>query len=212
VEQIRRSGATGEARIARVGVDLAKRVMQVHAADGAGRGVCRRTLAREKFVPWCARLPAGCVVAMEMSAGAHHLARRLQALGLQPRHAPPPPPLQPCARRSGRRRIHQLTEGGRRSLLCGRDPKDCAEMADAFAMLTAATPTRWCCLTFEFTRLRKRAKPAVAGRVQRRVSPHGEHSVALPAWCHQAQRTCVTPARQQSLHAHRTEPHARSRR
>ena len=85
MEQITRSGATGEARIARVGVDLAKRVMQVHAADGAGRGVCRRTLAREKFVPWCARLPAGCVVAMEMSAGAHHFARRLQALGLQPR-------------------------------------------------------------------------------------------------------------------------------
>ena len=28
-----------------------------------------------------------------------------------------------------------------------------------------------CSLTFEFTRLRKRAKPAVAGRVQRRVSP-----------------------------------------
>jgi hypothetical protein len=28
-----------------------------------------------------------------------------------------------------------------------------------------------CCLTFEFTRLRKRAKPAVAGRVQRRVRP-----------------------------------------
>jgi hypothetical protein len=27
-------------------------------------------------------------------------------------------------------------------------------------------------LTFEFTRLRKRAKPAVAGRVQRRVRPH----------------------------------------
>jgi len=28
------------------------------------------------------------------------------------------------------------------------------------------------CLTFEFTRVRKRAKPAVAGRVQRRVRPH----------------------------------------
>jgi hypothetical protein len=33
-----------------------------------------------------------------------------------------------------------------------------------------------CGLTFEFTRVRKRAKPAVALRVQRRVSPHG----ALP--------------------------------
>ena len=85
MEQITRSGAAGEARIARVGADLAKRVFHVHAVDGAGRGVCRRWLPREKFLPWCARLPAGCVVAMEMSSGAHHFARRLQALGLQPR-------------------------------------------------------------------------------------------------------------------------------
>ena len=30
------------------------------------------------------------------------------------------------------------------------------------------------CLTFEFTRLRRLAKPAVAGRVQRRVRPHSQ--------------------------------------
>ena len=85
MEQITRSQAGGEARIARVGADLAKRVIQVHAVDGAGALVCRRALPRERFLPWCARLPAGCVVAMEMSSGAHHWARRLQALGLQPR-------------------------------------------------------------------------------------------------------------------------------
>src|SRR5687767_4139440 len=34
----------------------------------------------------------------------------------------------------------------------------------------------FCALTFEFTRLRKRAKPAVAGRVQRRVrQPEARH-------------------------------------
>jgi len=71
--------------IARVGADLAKRVIQVHAVDAAGRVVCRRALAREKFLAWCARLPAGCVVAMEVSSGAHHWARRLLALGLQPK-------------------------------------------------------------------------------------------------------------------------------
>lgn len=85
MEQITRSQPGGEARIARVGVDLAKRVIQVHAVDGAGALVCRRTLTREKFMAWCARLPARCVVAMEMSSGAHHWARRLSALGLQPR-------------------------------------------------------------------------------------------------------------------------------
>jgi transposase len=88
MEQITRADAVGEARggaIVRVGADLAKRVIQVHAVDAAGRAVCRRALARDKFIAWCARLPAGCVVAMEISSGAHHWARRLAELGLVPR-------------------------------------------------------------------------------------------------------------------------------
>lgn len=88
MEQITRAMGGVEARqrqIVRVGADLAKRVIQVHAVDGAGAPVCRRALPREKFLAWCARLPAGCVVAMEISSGAHHWARRLSALGLQPR-------------------------------------------------------------------------------------------------------------------------------
>ncbi len=71
--------------IVRVGVDLAKRVIQVHAVDAAGRVVSARSLAREKFLAWCAQLPPGCVVAMETCAGAHHWARRLLSMGLQPR-------------------------------------------------------------------------------------------------------------------------------
>ena len=85
MEQITRTGATGEQRIGRVGADLAKRVIQVHGVDAAGALVCRRALPRGKFMAWCARLPAGCVVAMEISSGAHHWARRLTALGLEPR-------------------------------------------------------------------------------------------------------------------------------
>jgi len=65
-------------------VDLAKRVIQVHAVDGAGRVVTARALPREKFLPWCAQLPPGCAVAMETCSGAHHWARRLRAMGLQP--------------------------------------------------------------------------------------------------------------------------------
>ena len=71
-------------QIVRVGVDLAKRVIQVHAVDGAGRAVMARALPREKFLPWCAQLPPGCAVAMETCSGAHHWARRLRAMGLQP--------------------------------------------------------------------------------------------------------------------------------
>ena len=79
VEQITR----GE--IVRVGVDLAKRVIQVHAVDGGGRVVSAKALARDRFMAWCAQLPAGCVVAMESCGGAHHWARRLVSMGLQPR-------------------------------------------------------------------------------------------------------------------------------
>lgn len=88
MEQITRADGVGEARagaIVRVGVDLAKRVIQVHAVDGAGRVVCRRALPRDKFIAWCARLPAGCTVAMEISSGAHHWARRLREFGLVPK-------------------------------------------------------------------------------------------------------------------------------
>ena len=69
----------------RVGVDLAKRVIQVHAVDAAGRLLTNRALVRDKFVEWCARLPAGCVIAMEANSSAHHWARKLQPLGLDAR-------------------------------------------------------------------------------------------------------------------------------
>ena len=70
--------------VVRVGVDLAKRVIQVHAVDRAGKVVAARAMPRERFEAWCAALPAGCVVAMEACGGAHHWARRLRLLGLQP--------------------------------------------------------------------------------------------------------------------------------
>jgi len=71
--------------IVRVGVDLAKRVIQVHAVDAAGRRVVSRALKREQFMAWCAQLPAGCLVAMEACSSAHHWARKLRSLGLDAR-------------------------------------------------------------------------------------------------------------------------------
>jgi transposase len=73
------------ALITRVGVDLAKNVIQVHAVDGAGRRVVARAFKREQFVAWCAQLPAGCLVAMEACGGAHHFGRKLRAMGLDAR-------------------------------------------------------------------------------------------------------------------------------
>lgn len=72
-------------KITRVGVDLAKRVLQVHAVDSSGQRVTSRALSRDKFLPWCAQLPPGCMLAMEASSSAHHWARRLRAIGLDAR-------------------------------------------------------------------------------------------------------------------------------
>jgi len=69
--------------ITRVGVDLAKRVIQVHAVRADGKVVFNRSLPREKFVAWCALLPRGCLVAFETCSGAHHWARLLRDMGQQ---------------------------------------------------------------------------------------------------------------------------------
>jgi transposase len=73
------------ALISRVGVDLAKNVIQVHAVDKAGRVLVAKALKRAAFVGWCAQLPKGCVVAMEACSGAHAWGRQLRELGLQPK-------------------------------------------------------------------------------------------------------------------------------
>ena len=60
--------------ITRVGVDLAKTVIQVHAVDAGSKLVTNRQLSRDKFLLWCAQLPPGCLVAMEACGGSHHWA------------------------------------------------------------------------------------------------------------------------------------------
>ena len=73
------------ALIVRVGVDLAKNVIQVHAVDAKGQRVVARAIKRDQFLAWCAQLPAGCLIAMEACSGAHAWGRRLTALGLDAR-------------------------------------------------------------------------------------------------------------------------------
>ncbi len=78
-------GEITRSAIARVGVDLAKNVIQVHAVDATGRRVTARSIKRDQFLAWCAQLPAGCLVAMEACSSAHHWARALRAIGLDAR-------------------------------------------------------------------------------------------------------------------------------
>jgi transposase len=71
--------------ITTVGVDLAKDVITVCAQDSSGRMVDRRDLRPTAFAAWLAQLPAGCVVGMEACGSAHHWARTVRSLGLEPR-------------------------------------------------------------------------------------------------------------------------------
>ncbi|MFM0260035.1 IS110 family RNA-guided transposase [Paraburkholderia sediminicola] len=74
--------------ITRVGVDLAKNVIQIHAVDAAERVVARRAIARNRLLSWFANLKP-CLIAMEACSAAHYWARKLRALGHEVRLIPP---------------------------------------------------------------------------------------------------------------------------
>ena len=70
-----------------VGLDLAKRVFQVHAAGSDGSVILRRKLSRGQVVTFT-ELPK-CTVAMEACATAHYWAREIGKLGHDVRLIPP---------------------------------------------------------------------------------------------------------------------------
>lgn len=76
------------ANVARVGLDLGKTLVRVHAVDERGKRVVGRDIRRDALLEWAAELPPGCLVAMEASCGAHHLANELRAIGLDARLVP----------------------------------------------------------------------------------------------------------------------------
>jgi len=99
-------------KITRVSVDLAKRVLQVHAVSASSQRITSRALSRDKFLPWCAQLQPGSMTATEASSSAHHWARRLRAMGLDARiiaaHLVAPYRLRECSfRATSRARIVQ---------------------------------------------------------------------------------------------------------
>jgi transposase len=75
-------------KISTIGLDLAKRVFQVHGVDAAGQVIVRRKLQRADVVSFFAALPP-CLVGMEACATAHHWARLIGASGHQVRLIPP---------------------------------------------------------------------------------------------------------------------------
>ena len=71
-----------------VGLDLAKRVFQVHAVNAGGEGLVRRQVRRAELLRFFSRLPP-CLVGMDACAGAHYWARELAKLGHEVRLIPP---------------------------------------------------------------------------------------------------------------------------
>ncbi len=74
-------------QITTIGLDLAKHVFQVHAADAAGNVVLRRRLRRGQVHTFFAGLKP-CLVGMEACATAHFWARELRSLGHEVRLMP----------------------------------------------------------------------------------------------------------------------------
>jgi transposase len=62
--------------VTRVGLDLAKRVFQIHTLDAKGEIVVARKLTRNQLLPFFATLPP-CVVAMEAWGAAPQHGRRI---------------------------------------------------------------------------------------------------------------------------------------
>jgi transposase len=66
--------------ITTVGIDLAKTVFQVHGVNAHGTAAVKRQLKRHQVIEFFANMPPS-LIGMEACGGAHHWARRLQALG-----------------------------------------------------------------------------------------------------------------------------------
>lgn len=120
-----------------IGLDLAKRVFQVHGADAKGRPVLQKKLRREEVLSFFAKLPP-CVVGMEACASSHHWAREIRALGHDARMIPASyvkPYRASKERRSGRR-------GDLRSSDATGSSHSSDQVADATGVACPASHTR----------------------------------------------------------------------
>jgi len=79
---------TTHAVVAAIGIDLAKKVFQVHGIDSSGKVVIGRAVKRRELLPFAAKLPP-CVIGMEACATAHHWARELVRFGHEVKLIPP---------------------------------------------------------------------------------------------------------------------------
>jgi transposase len=75
-------------QVTTIGLDLGKRVFQVHGVDATGQAVLRRWLQRSEVAAFFATTPA-CLVGIEACATAHFWARLIGSAGHKVRLIPP---------------------------------------------------------------------------------------------------------------------------
>ncbi|WP_341789679.1 IS110 family transposase [Rickettsia endosymbiont of Polydrusus tereticollis] len=63
-----------------IGIDIAKRIFQIHGVDKNGNTILKKKLMREQIITFMANLPR-CLVGMEACGGASYWARELTKLG-----------------------------------------------------------------------------------------------------------------------------------
>ena len=68
-------------QVARIGLDIAKSVFQVHGVDEHGKVVVRKQLTRSKVLTYFAQLPA-CRIGMEACGSAHYWGRDYRSWGM----------------------------------------------------------------------------------------------------------------------------------
>ncbi|MFC1665816.1 IS110 family transposase [Pseudomonadota bacterium] len=67
-------------KITTVGIDLAKKVLQIHGVNKQGKKMFNKQLRTKQVLPFFAQLPP-CLIGMEACSSAHYWARQLRALG-----------------------------------------------------------------------------------------------------------------------------------
>ena len=75
-------------QITAVGLDIAKRVFQLHGVDAAGKAILRRKLQRSEVLAFFKALPP-CLVGIEACGTAHYWAREIREVGHEVRLMPP---------------------------------------------------------------------------------------------------------------------------
>ena len=67
-------------KVTTIGLDLAKDVFQVCAADASGKTLYNKQLRRSQMAEFFTKLPA-CLIGVEACGSAHYWARKLLAMG-----------------------------------------------------------------------------------------------------------------------------------